>query len=240
LKPDFWSDESIVALSDSAKLMFQGLWNLADREGRIEDKPLTIGFKVRPWDPQSAPALLAELTRAELIVRYEVAGVKCIGVPGLTKHQRIHPKEMASKLPDWNDKTTGREKVELSTASQGKIENYASLSEPAGPSGSSEEAPRKKRAVAPPPADFRSKTDALCADFDQVVRSKYVWNGERDTSALKRLLAAATFEEVRARWRKGLELGDKWPGVRTVGQLALRWNDLAAAGSPPATESLSL
>ena len=93
-----------------------------------------------------------------------------------------------------------------------------------------EGAPRKSAPQSP--EGFRQKTDALSADFAEVVGEKYLWGGERDTNALKRLLSTATLEEVRARWRKGLELGDRWPGVRTVGQLALRWNDLGSAPNP--------
>lgn len=201
LKPDFWTDERVVSVSDAAKLLFQGLWNLADREGRLEDKPVTIGFKVRPWDPGAAPALLDELHAAGLIVRYEVAGAKLIGIPGLTTHQRIHPKEMASKLPDWAGLETSRVKVELSAASRGKKENSVSLSEPAGPSGSSEpsgpsefptrtkrapveKAPKVEKAPDPRHTPLVHQLDAL---FVEKRSSKYPFDG-RAAKTVQRLL----------------------------------------------------
>jgi len=99
ISPEFWTDDRVVELSDAAKLLFIGLWNLADREGRLEDRPKTIGFKLRPWAPLEAADLLAELASAGLVRRYEVEGAKLLCIPRFLDHQNPHPKEMASKLP---------------------------------------------------------------------------------------------------------------------------------------------
>jgi hypothetical protein len=141
LKPDFWTDEKVVQLTDAAKLLFQGLWNLADREGRLEDKPVSIGFKVRPWDPTRVPELLAELAAIGLIVRYQAEGIDCILVPRLPIHQRMHPREMASKLPPLPDgPRPGRGKARqgeprhaIAPGSSGS----SGSAKPAGPSGPS-------------------------------------------------------------------------------------------------------
>lgn len=141
LKPDFWTDEKVVQVSDAAKLLFQGLWNLADREGRLEDKPVSIGFKVRPWDPGLVPVLLDELERIGLIHRYEVDGVKCIDIPTLPVHQRMHPREMASKLPPcpgWPRPGRGRPRQgEPRRAIAPGSAGPSGSSGPAGSSGSS-------------------------------------------------------------------------------------------------------
>jgi hypothetical protein len=147
LKPDFWTDEKVVQVSDAAKLLFQGLWNLADREGRLEDRPVAIGFKIRPWDPSAVPALLDELAAIGLIVRYEAKSVRVICVPTLPQHQRLHPKEMRSKLPPLPDEPGGsREKVNLfkprseimpGSAGPSGSTKPAGPSGPSGPSGSS-------------------------------------------------------------------------------------------------------
>lgn len=73
------------------------------------------------------------------------------------------------------------------------------------------------------------ETDLLCDDFREIVGSDYVWGGAKDGKAFAQLRKRVSLEEIRARWRAGLQRpADKWLGVRTVAQLALKWNDLAS------------
>jgi len=39
LKPDFFKDEDLAVLPFEARLLFEGLWCYADKEGRLEDRP---------------------------------------------------------------------------------------------------------------------------------------------------------------------------------------------------------
>ena len=39
LKPGFFMNEELARLPVRARLLFAGLWCLADREGRLEDRP---------------------------------------------------------------------------------------------------------------------------------------------------------------------------------------------------------
>lgn len=135
ISPEFWTDERVVELSDGAKLLFIGLWNLADREGRLEDKPLSIGFKVRPWAPREVPAFLGELASGGLIIRYSVDGTNCIEVPGFVEHQRPHPKEQASKLPARPE--ISRQAVESNDTPRNSDTCRAGSSFPSGSSGPS-------------------------------------------------------------------------------------------------------
>lgn len=152
LKPDFWTDEKVVQVSDAAKLLFQGLWALADREGRLEDKPVSIGFKIRPWDPGAVPGLLVELANIGLIVRYEVDGVKCIDVPNLPVHQRMHPREMASKLPPRPDGGgAGRGKARQGAPRHAIAPGSSGPSGSAKPSGPSGSAGPSGSSPPPPP-----------------------------------------------------------------------------------------
>lgn len=152
ISPEFWTDERVVELSDAAKLLFIGLWNLADREGRIEDRPKTIGFKVRPWAPAEVTALLAELTDAGLVSRYEADGVAVICVPGFTEHQRPHPKEIASKLPPPPPSREKQRQAVESNGEQGKAgTDRAGSSFPSGSSGSSGSAGAAQAAAAAEP-----------------------------------------------------------------------------------------
>jgi hypothetical protein len=42
IKPAFFKNEQLVELGMSTRLLFIGLWCLADREGRLEDRPKRI------------------------------------------------------------------------------------------------------------------------------------------------------------------------------------------------------
>lgn len=50
LKPDFFKDEDLAEHPFWIRLLFQGLWNIADREGRLEDRIKRINVDVFPYD----------------------------------------------------------------------------------------------------------------------------------------------------------------------------------------------
>lgn len=77
-----------------------------------------------------------------------------------------------------------------------------------------------------PAAHAPRESDALCADFLELVGKKYAWQGAKDGAAFARLRKEFSFEEIRERWRKGLQASG-WQQVRTVAQLLSKWNDLA-------------
>src|SRR5580765_8824333 len=100
IKPDFFSNEQIGQLPAEARLLFIGLWTLADREGRLQDRPIRIGAQLFPYDAAwSVASFLEDLAKANLIWRYEVEGKKCIQIINFTKHQNPHPKETNFGLP---------------------------------------------------------------------------------------------------------------------------------------------
>jgi hypothetical protein len=102
LKPDFWTDEDLVELPFEYRLLFAGLWNLADREGRLEDRPKRIKLLLFPVDDIDVDRGLTALAGAEKIVRYRAAdGQQVVWIPGFTRHQHCHIKEPASKLPPY-------------------------------------------------------------------------------------------------------------------------------------------
>ncbi len=102
IKPEFFLDEEIAALSPLARLAFIGLWQLADREGRLEDKPNRLRAQIFPYDQGAEmTAILDELARSpgRFIVRYQVEGRAYLEIRSFRRHQRPHPKEKPSELP---------------------------------------------------------------------------------------------------------------------------------------------
>lgn len=98
LKHDFFLNEELSKLRPHARLLFAGLWLLADREGRLKDEPGKIKAQLFPYESLDIDKLLKELSEG-FIMRYEVGGKRLLAIPSLVVHQKIHPNEKASELP---------------------------------------------------------------------------------------------------------------------------------------------
>lgn len=99
IKPAFFANDDLADIEPLGRLLFIGLWTVADREGRLEDRPRRIKAEVLPYDDCDVDKLLDDLQSHGFVQRYEVDGVKCVQVISFTKHQNPHYKEGASELP---------------------------------------------------------------------------------------------------------------------------------------------
>lgn len=99
IKPGFFANEDLVELSFGTRLFFIGLWTLADRAGRLEDRPKRIKMALFPADDFDVDAALNELQASKFLLRYEVDGEQYIQVLAFTKHQHPHKDEKASEIP---------------------------------------------------------------------------------------------------------------------------------------------
>lgn len=99
LKPGFFKNELLAECPPLARILFQGLWCEADREGRLEDRPKRLKAEYLPYDDCDADALLNELVARGFIVRYERDGGRYIAVLAFAKHQNPHVREPASAIP---------------------------------------------------------------------------------------------------------------------------------------------
>lgn len=105
IKPGFFKNEDLVDLPFKTRLFFIGLWTLADREGRLEDRPKKIKMELFPCDNVDVEAMISELHASNFVLRYEVENIKLIQVLNFDKHQRPHHQEAKSMLspPPCND-----------------------------------------------------------------------------------------------------------------------------------------
>lgn len=99
LKPGFFRNEDLAKLDPHIRLLFSGLWCIADREGRLEDRPLRIRADVFPYENVDVEAGLSSLQKAAFLERYEIDGVKYIQILAFKKHQNAHCREPASEIP---------------------------------------------------------------------------------------------------------------------------------------------
>ena len=90
IKPGLFSNELLVELPAFDRLAFIGLWCLADREGRLEDRVKRIKIELFPCDDYDVDAGLARLAAAGFISRYQVAGFSVIEIVNFQKHQSPH------------------------------------------------------------------------------------------------------------------------------------------------------
>jgi len=156
LHPTFFTNEDLLALPALTRLLFAGLWTLADREGRLEDRPLAIKLQLFPTEELDVDAALTALEQSKLITRYQVKNKSYIHVITFKSHQHPHPREAASVLPaPIYARGQGRSKVRPRT-DLGQAKDMASRAGSSGSSGSSDLSDRKEgESAAPAPVVTR-------------------------------------------------------------------------------------
>lgn len=110
LKYEYFINEDLAQVSAEARLLGLGLTTVADREGRMEDRPMRLKVVLFPYHDVDVDALLNELESARFISRYQVAGQRFIAITNFHKHQKPHPKEQPSVIPSPEKVRSSREK----------------------------------------------------------------------------------------------------------------------------------
>lgn len=111
IKPSFFSNELLAELPAFDRLLFIGLWCLADREGRLEDRPKRIKMELFPCDSYDVHSGLADLCAAGFVTRYQVEGHSVVEIVNFHKHQSPHGSEKDSTLPDKDGYLTVNERA---------------------------------------------------------------------------------------------------------------------------------
>jgi hypothetical protein len=99
IKPGFFKNEKLAKVDPLGRILFSGLWTLADREGRLEDRPERIKIELLPYDKVSVEKLLKELAALGFILQYTVGEGHYIQIVKWKEHQHPHVKELASTIP---------------------------------------------------------------------------------------------------------------------------------------------
>ena len=99
IKPGFFKNDTLAELDFAGRLLFIGLWGLADRAGRLEDRPKKIKAEIFPYDDVDVDSFLGELAKCSFIIRYEAGGNHYIQIVNFDKHQNPHPRETPSNIP---------------------------------------------------------------------------------------------------------------------------------------------
>ncbi len=105
IKPEFWASEQIVECSTNARLLFVGMWNFCDDDGRHKASFKNLKAQVFPADNIDVEPLVGELIQQDLVIEYERQGVRYWQVTGW-KHQRIDRKRDSDYPGPFDDGST--------------------------------------------------------------------------------------------------------------------------------------
>lgn len=110
IKPSFFQNDYLVELPFETRLLFIGLWTLADREGRLENRPKKIKMELFPADNIDISKSVKELCDNGFLTVYQSNGANVIQIINFNKHQSPHGTEKDSLLPDSNNLYTVNER----------------------------------------------------------------------------------------------------------------------------------
>lgn len=92
IKPDFFDSGSLAECTRDARLVFVGLWVMADDKGNMKFNERKLQKQLFPYDdldPRMLMVWLAELEDVGCIKAYEAQGDVCISVPNFLTYQTI-------------------------------------------------------------------------------------------------------------------------------------------------------
>ena len=134
IKPAFFKNDLLGDCDMMTRLLFIGLWTLADCNGKVEDRPKRIAVELFPYD--SNPEMergLTSLFSLGFIDRYNVEGVSVIQINSFDKHQNPHKNERPSGLPEKPEGYIHQEVNDVSRNAPNKSGNGASSTVPIRP-----------------------------------------------------------------------------------------------------------
>ena len=108
IKDTFWRDPAMIRWPLAKRMLYQGLWCIADDSGCCEDDSWAIKVLLfpSPVDADITPDIISqwldEIAEAGKIIRYEATGKKCFYMKNFHKHQRLdNPAAPEVPLPTW-------------------------------------------------------------------------------------------------------------------------------------------
>lgn len=113
IKPGFFLNEDLAELPFEYRLLFIGLWTIADKDGRLEHRPKRIKMALFPADDVNITEGLALLNRYCFVDLYEVDSIQYVQITNWHKHQSPHHTEKQSTIPpppDGGDVTVNTRK----------------------------------------------------------------------------------------------------------------------------------
>lgn len=90
IKPEFWSDGTLMECSLNARLLFIGTWNFADDNGNLDRSAKQIKARIFPGDSIDCEPLIQELIAHGRLIEYSVNGKNYLHIHKFNEHQVIN------------------------------------------------------------------------------------------------------------------------------------------------------
>lgn len=102
IKPSFFENEELGELCSLSRLLFIGMWTIADHKGCFEYRPKRLKVQLLPYDDCDIESLVINLDKSGFISIYSVQGQLYVKVINFLKHQNPHKNERdkGSDIPD--------------------------------------------------------------------------------------------------------------------------------------------
>ena len=102
IKPSFFTNDELSELEPLARLLFIGMWTIADYKGCFEYKPKRVKVQLLPYDDCDVEQLAINLDKSGFISIYSVHDQLYVKVLNFDKHQNPHKNERdkGSEIPD--------------------------------------------------------------------------------------------------------------------------------------------
>lgn len=214
IKPSLFKNEVLGTADPLLTILFEGLWCEADRDGRLEDRPLRLKAEILPYrDHANIDAMLEWLATHGFIVRYQVQDTKIIQVLKFSDHQRPHTNELASVLPAWDASKHNQGKKRAQPRRQALCSDSPSLIPssliPDSPSliPDSLMLPSEAMSDAKPPDGVRQVFDHWCLVWNHPSAALDPKRRATISKALKGYTAAALCESISGYLNSGHHMG---------------------------------
>lgn len=105
IKPSFFTNDLLAENDPLGRLLFVGLWTIADCNGNLEWRPRRVKAQILPYDDCDVESLAINLDKSGFIRFYSVGGLTYINIPTFSDHQNPHKneREKGSETPDYSD-----------------------------------------------------------------------------------------------------------------------------------------
>lgn len=115
IKPGFFTDDELGELEPLARLLFIGMWTIADFKGDFEWRPKKLKVELLPWDDTDIVQLAINLDKSGFIRFYSDQKKIYCRVVNFAKHQNPHKNEKVkgSEIPVYSESM--RQVVDLQT-----------------------------------------------------------------------------------------------------------------------------
>ncbi len=226
LHPGFFTDGELLSLPALYRVFFAGLWVWADREGRLEDKPIDLKIRILPADDVNPEHALQALAGIGRVIRYTVNGKRYLFLPTFPKYQKPHQREAPSTIPAPPEHSQGTPQP-LPRHDPSTAKAMASRAE-----SESESVPKTEsggRAPAPvSTAPVGALGEAIAEVFRQERGGKLseTSTNQNATRALMKLSDGDDAEILR-RWRIGLQR-KRYPTCTGLPDLVKHWDAYSA------------